>query len=251
VQKYVPSFPDKGAKITPRLLAGHLAGIRHYKDDEFLIAKHYDSVVDGLKIFENDPLIAPPGTKFSYSSYGFNLLSAVIESAAGENFVSYMQSHVFTPLGLIDTLADQNRPIVEQRSRFYEREKDGVVDNAPYVDNSYKWAGGGFLSSAEDLVRFGSALLHPGFLRPESLRLLFTSQKTTSGQETGYGMGWFIHKSQSGQRIYEHAGGSVGGSCQLIIYPETGVVVALVTNLGSTPWKIEDVEAVGEAFAAK
>src|SRR5262249_48922940 len=33
VQKYVPSFPDKGAKITPRMLAGHLAGIRHYKDD--------------------------------------------------------------------------------------------------------------------------------------------------------------------------------------------------------------------------
>jgi CubicO group peptidase (beta-lactamase class C family) len=251
VQKYVPSFPDKGAKITPRLLAGHLAGIRHYKDDEFLIAKHYDSVVDGLKIFENDPLIAPPGTKFSYSSYGFNLLSAVIESAAGENFVSYMQSHVFTPLGLIDTLADQNRPIVEQRSRFYEREKDGVVDNAPYVDNSYKWAGGGFLSSAEDLVRFGSALLHPGFLKPESLRLLFTSQKTISGQETGYGMGWFIHKSQSGQRIYEHAGGSVGGTSQLIIYPDTGVVVALTTNLSETPWKIEDVESVGEAFAAK
>jgi serine beta-lactamase-like protein LACTB, mitochondrial len=40
VQKYVPSFPDKGAKITPRLLAGHLAGIRHYQDDEFLISRH-------------------------------------------------------------------------------------------------------------------------------------------------------------------------------------------------------------------
>ena len=60
VQKYVPSFPDKGTKITPRLLAGHLAGVRHYKDDEFLIAKHYDSIVEGLKIFQDDPLVAPP-----------------------------------------------------------------------------------------------------------------------------------------------------------------------------------------------
>lgn len=251
VQKYVPSFPDKGAKITPRLLAGHLAGIRHYKDDEFLIAKHYDSVLEGLTIFENDPLIAPPGTKFSYSSYGFNLLSAAIQGASDEEFVSYMQRHVFTPLGLVDTLADQNHPIIEQRSRFYEREKDGTLDNAPYIDNSYKWAGGGFLSTAEDLVGFGSALLKPGFLKADSLRLLFTSQKTNAGQETGYGMGWFVHKSQSGQRIYEHAGGSVGGSSQLIIYPDTGVVVALVTNLGDAPWKIEDVEAVGEAFAKR
>lgn len=251
IQKYVPSFPDKGARITSRLLAGHLAGIRHYQGDEFLISKHYDSVLDGLKIFENDPLVAPPGTKFHYSSYGFNLLSAAIESASGENFISYMRNHVFIPLGLIDTLADQNQPIIEERSRFYSREKDGPFDNAPYVDNSYKWAGGGFLSTAEDLVRFGSALLQPGFLKESSLQLLFTSQKTNSGEETGYGMGWAVHKSKSGQKIYEHAGGSVGGSCQLILYPDSQVVVVLVTNLGGAPWKIEDVEAIAEPFENK
>ena len=55
-------FPTK-ARITPRLLAGHLGGIRHYKDDEFLSAKHYDSIVEGLKIFASDPLVAPPGSK--------------------------------------------------------------------------------------------------------------------------------------------------------------------------------------------
>lgn len=251
VQKYVPSFPDKGAKITPRLLAGHLAGIRHYKGEEFLISKHYDSVLDGLNIFENDPLVASPGTAFHYSSYGFDLLSAVIESASGEKFLSYMQCHVFTPLGLLDTTPDENRPIIAERSRFYEREKDGTTDNAPYVDNSYKWAGGGFLSTSEDLVRFGSALLHPGFLTENSLRLLFTSQKTISGQETGYGMGWFIGKSKSGQRIYQHSGGSVGGTSQLIIYPDSHVVVALVTNLSEGLWKIDDVEAIAEPFASK
>ncbi|MGH9736519.1 MAG: serine hydrolase domain-containing protein [Candidatus Acidiferrales bacterium] len=251
VQKYVPSFPDKGAKITARLLAGHLAGIRHYKGDEFLISQHYDSVLDGLKIFENDPLVAPPGTGFHYSSYGYDLLSAVIESASGENFLVYMQRHVFTPLGLVDTTPDQNRSIIEERSRFYEHETNGTTDNAPYVDNSYKWAGGGFLSTSEDLVRFGSALLRPGFLPQSSLRLLFTSQKTTSGQQTGYGMGWFIQKSQSGQRIYQHSGGSVGGTSQLIIYPDTGVVVALLTNLSQGLWKLQDVEAVAEPFASR
>src|SRR5271165_7559990 len=158
VQKYVPSFPDKGAPITVRMVAGHLAGIRHYQGQEFANQKHYTNVLEGLKIFENDPLVSPPGAKFNYSSYGFNLLSAVIEAASGEEFLPYMQAHVFTPLGLAHTTADQNTRIIEQRSRFYELPKDGAVENAIYVDNSYKWAGGGFLSTAEDLVRFGSAM---------------------------------------------------------------------------------------------
>jgi len=249
VQKYVPSFPDKGAVITVRMVAGHLGGIRHYKEGEFLIQKHYDTVSEGLKIFENDPLVSPPGTKFNYSSYGYNLLSAVVESASSENFLAYMQGHVFAPLGLVHTVADQNREIVEQRSRFYELPKEGPVENAPYVDNSYKWAGGGFLSTAEDLTRFGSALLQPGLLKAEALKTMFASQKTTSGEETGYGIGWSVGKSKSGKVVYEHSGGSVGGTSQLIVYPETRVVVALVTNLSERRWTREEVEAVAEAFA--
>jgi serine beta-lactamase-like protein LACTB, mitochondrial len=250
VQKYVPSFPDKGAPITVRMVAGHLAGIRHYQGEEMTIQRHYDNVLDGLKIFENDPLVAPPGTQFHYSSYGFNLLSAVIESASGEPFLSYMQEHVFTPMGLVHTAADQNTQIIEQRSRFYELAKDGHQENAPYVDNSYKWAGGGFLSTAEDLTHFGSLLMQAGFLKEDSLKQLFTSQKTKSGEETHYGMGWGIRKTHSGKRIYEHSGGSVGGTSQLIVYPEEHLVIALVTNLTGGTWKPEEVEAVAERFAS-
>jgi serine beta-lactamase-like protein LACTB len=248
VQKYVPAFPDKGAVITVRMVAGHLGGIRHYQGEEFNIQKHYGSVLESLKIFENDPLVSPPGTKFNYSSYGYNLLSAVIESAAAEEFLSYMRGRVFTPLGLVHTAPDQNTQIVEQRSRYYELAKDGGEENAPYVDNSYKWAGGGFLSTAEDLVRFGSAMMQPGLLKAETLKTMFTPQKTKAGDETGYGIGWGIHKSQSGKPVYEHSGGSVGGTSQLILYPETHVVVALVTNLSGAPWKREEVEAAAEKF---
>jgi serine beta-lactamase-like protein LACTB len=248
IQKYVPSFPDKGALITTRMVAGHLAGIRHYKDKEFEISKHYDSVTEGLKIFEDDPLVAPPGTKFSYSSYGFNLVSAVIEAASGENFLAYMQNHVFTPLGMPHTTADQNKQIVEERARFYELAKAGNAENTPYVDNSYKWAGGGFLSTAEDLVRFGSALLRPRFLKQESLKQLFTSQKTKAGEETGYGIGWGVGKTSDGKIFYAHSGGAVGGTSQLIVYPESGVVIAMINNLSDAPWKAEEVRAVAEKF---
>ncbi len=248
VQKYVPSFPDKGAVITVRMIGGHLGGIRHYQGDEFNMQKHYATVTEGLKIFENDPLVAPPGTKFNYSSYGFNLMSAVIESASGENFLSYMQTHVFTPLGLIHTTPDQNAQIVEERSRFYELPKDGGVQNAPYVDNSYKWAGGGFLSTAEDLTRFGTAVLQPGILNAQSLKTMLTSQKTKSGEETGYGIGWGIHKLPSGKVIYEHSGGAVGGTSKLIIYPDSRLVIAVIANVTGAPWKEEEIQAVAEKF---
>jgi serine beta-lactamase-like protein LACTB, mitochondrial len=251
VQKYVPSFPDKGAPITTRMLAGHLGGIRHYKDDENLSAKHYNNVLEGLKIFKDDPLVAPPGTEFSYSSYGFNLLSAVVQGASGQDFLSYMHEHVFEPLGLRSTVEDQPAEIIEQRARFYTQPKDQHVLNAPFVDNSYKWAGGGFLSSAEDLVRFGSALLEPGFLKRDSLQLLFTPQKTKDGQETNYGMGWFIGKSTSGQKIFEHSGGSVGGTSELILYPDVHMVVAMLTNFAGDEggrWKTVDIQEFAEGF---
>jgi CubicO group peptidase (beta-lactamase class C family) len=133
---------------------------------------------------------------------------------------------------------------------FYELPKNGSVENAPYVDNSYKWAGGGFLSTAEDLVRFGSALLQPGILNAQSLKTMFTSQKTSVGEETGYGIGWGIGKTPSGKPFYAHSGGSVGGTSQLIVYPDSRVVVALVTNLSGGTWKEEEVKAVAEAFEA-
>ena len=253
IQKYVPSFPDKGAVITVRMLAGHLGGIRHYKEGEVDSQKHYDNVVDGLERFKDDPLVVPPGTKFSYSSYGYNLLSAAIQSAAGRPFLEFEQEQVFTPLGLLNTVADQPAEIVPQRARFYTGIKDKATQNAMFVDNSYKWAGGGFISTSEDLVRFGSALLRPGYLKVESLALLFTPQKTKDGKETRYGMGWFIGKSKSGKRIFEHSGGSVGGSSELILYPDSHLVVAFVCNFSGDVdgWKGEEVQALGEAFENK
>jgi len=248
VQKYLPSFPDKGHVITPRLLAGHLAGIRHYKGDEFLLAKRYSTVAESLAIFKEDPLLHPPGTKFAYSSYGWNLLSAVVEGASGQEFLRYMEENVFGRLGLRDTVADWNEKIILHRTRFYTRTKDGQLQNAPYVDNSYKWAGGGFLSTVEDLVRFGSAHLRPGFLKQQTIDVLWTSQKTTDGKETGYGIGWNVSRDAKGRRVVHHGGGSVGGTTALIIYPEAKVVIALITNLSSAPIRGPDFDKIAEGF---
>ena len=235
VQRYVPSFPDKGYPITTRQLAGHLAGIRHYRGDEFLLNRHFDTVLEGLAIFQGDLLLSPPGTKFSYSSYGWNLISAVVEGAAGQDFLTYMSRNVLRPLGLTHTAPDRVDSLIPNRTRFYERGADSGFVPAPPVDNSYKWAGGGFLSTAEDLVRFGSALLEPGFLKAATLELLFTSQKTTAGEPTGYGIGWFVATDGRGHRWVSHGGGSVGGTTAFSVDRDSRVVVAITSNLTGAP----------------
>ena len=232
VQRYVPTFPDKGVPVTTRLLGGHLAGIRHYQGNEFLLNQRYATVTAGLAIFENDSLIAPPGTRFSYSSYGFNLISAVVEGASGgEQFLTYVSRHILKPLHMTSTAPDKNDSLIPNRTRFYERDSSGNFVVAPTVDNSYKWGGGGFLSTAEDLVRFGSAHLQPGYLKAATLELLFTPQHTTSGQATEYGIGWFIATDTLGHRYVFHGGGSVGGTTAFGVDRDSRVVFALVTNL--------------------
>ena len=236
VQRYVPSFPQKPWPVTTRELAGHLAGIRHYQGDEFRSNRPYPSVTAGLAIFENDTLLFEPGTRFAYSSYGFNLVSAVIEGASGENFLAYMGAHVIRPLGLTHTAPDHVDSLIPDRTTFYDPDTvHGGCQVSPPVDNSYKWAGGGFLSSAEDLVRFGSALLQPGFLPQSSLDLLFTSQKTRDGQPTGYGVGWFVATDSLGHHRAFHGGGAVGGTTAFGIDRDAHVAFALTSNLTDAP----------------
>ena len=229
IQTYLPEFPEKETTITTRMLAGHLGGIRHYKDNEFFSAEPYTSVTDALVIFADDPVEVRPGTAFSYSTYGFNLISAIIESAADQEFLTYMSENVFSPTGMARTVADQVVPIISNRSRYY-RLQDGQLVNTPWVDNSNKWAGGGFLSTSEDLVRFGFAHMSDQFLSPGTIEMMWTSQTTSTGEETGYGIGWANFTDISGRKVIGHVGGSVGGTTVFRIYPNEGLVVAIISN---------------------
>ncbi len=112
VQKYIPDFPGKGAVITPRMLAGHLSGIRNYRGTEVFTNPPVASLREGLKIFENDPLESMPGAKFSYASYNWNMLGAVMEAAANQEFLAFMDEHVLRPLGLDNTMPElSGKPI--------------------------------------------------------------------------------------------------------------------------------------------
>src|SRR3989441_4076904 len=94
-----PSFPKRGYPITTRQRGVPLAGIRHYRGDKFVLNRRFGSVAEGLTIFQDDSLLFPPGTRFSYSTYGWNLISAVIEGAAGRGLLWLIGPQVVPPPG--------------------------------------------------------------------------------------------------------------------------------------------------------
>ncbi len=227
IQKYLPDFPEKEGMITPRMLAGHLSGIRNYQGTEAVSNKPYANLRSGLKLFENDPLESAPGTKYQYCSYGWNVLGAVMEGAARQDFLSFIAENVIRPLGLPNTMPDHAVAVDGNRASFYEMGADGKFFVPPKVDLSYAWPSGGYLSTTDDLTRFGIAHLKPGFLKPETLKLLWTPQRTSDGKPTNYGIGWFTRPGS----VY-HGGDSVGGTCALLLLPKFRLVIAIATNVG-------------------
>ncbi len=247
VQRYVPSFPEKRSPVTTRQLAGHIAGIRHYREGEMYRAERYVSLEEGLAIFADDSLLFESGTAYRYSTYGWNLISVVIEGASGQDFRTYMREHVLDPLGLRSTVADDPQVIIPWRTRFYRRSEEAGIENAPYVDNMYKLAGGGYISTPQDLVRFGCAMLRSRLLRPETVELLWTSQQTADGEQTGYGIGWRVGLDREDRRVVSHSGGSVGGRSMLLIYPDHDVVVVVTAN--TTPLNYRELpEQLADLF---
>ena len=234
VQRYAPSFPEKAkGAITSRLVGGHLAGIRHYRGMENFSSRKYLTVTDALGIFKDDALQTPPGEAYSYSSYGWNLLSAVVEGASGEEFLPYIYGNVFGPLDMRNTLAEHMDSIIVARGAYYVRSGRGMsapIINAPYVDNSYKWAGGGFVSTPEDLMKFAHGLMYGDILSEDTRNTLWVTQHTSDGEATGYGIG-FSDGMEMEHRVVGHGGGSVGGNAWFRMFPDDGVAMAVTTNI--------------------
>jgi serine beta-lactamase-like protein LACTB len=233
IQRYCPAFPVKPWPITTRELLGHRAGIRHYRsddDDEVNNTKHFaDPIEGGLQFFANDPLVAQPGTKFSYSTQGFTLVGCAIEGASGQKYVDFVTDNVFVPAGMSSTRWDDRFAIIPHRTRFYSKSKSGAVQNADFLDASYKIPGGGWLSSADDMARFEVALLHDRLVNRPTRDLMWTPEQPPMGEKNrDYGMGWGI-SSIDGQKDVGHAGGQQGASTYILMVPgrNDGVVVLM------------------------
>ncbi|XP_027766483.1 serine beta-lactamase-like protein LACTB, mitochondrial [Empidonax traillii] len=89
---------------------------KEFEQEEYYLKEKFESVIDSLKIFKNDPLFFKPGSQFLYSTYGFTLLSAVVERAAGQKFTDYMLK-MFRDLDMLSTVLDDNEAMIYNRAR--------------------------------------------------------------------------------------------------------------------------------------
>ena len=242
IQTYVPEFPKKEWPVTLRQVMGHTAGLRTDGGDEGpLFSQRCERPVEALQHFAEGSLRFEPGTEYRYSRYGWILMSAAVEAASREPFLTFMQEEIFEPLGMDDTMADSDTESVPDRAtpyfpRFAADPRYGPDLMRPLRYSCY--AGSSvFLSTPSDLVRFAMAINSGKLLKPDTVQLLQTSQRLPSGQETGYGLGWDIEPvTLAGEqtRTVGHDGDVLGGmATSLMTFPEQthGVVVAVTSNI--------------------
>ncbi|XP_055973666.1 serine beta-lactamase-like protein LACTB, mitochondrial [Sorex fumeus] len=241
-----------------------------FEQGELYLKEKFENSIESLRLFKNDPLFFKPGSQFLYSTFGYTLLAAIVERASGYKYLDYMQK-IFHDLDMLTTVQEENEPVIYNRARFYVYNKKRRLVNTPYVDNSYKWAGGGFLSTVGDLLKFGNAMLYgyqvglfkdtnenllPGYLKPETMVMIWTPVPNTEmswDKEGQYAMAWgVVEKKQTygscrKQRHYaSHTGGAVGASSVLLVLPEEldteainnkvpprGTVVSIICNMQS------------------
>src|SRR5882724_4941056 len=231
IQTYCPAFPKKQWPVTVRLLLGHLAGVRHYKNDaEYGSTRHYNSVVEGLDMFKDDPLLFEPGTKYSYTTHGFAVLGCAVEGASGMSFPDYVRDNVFKPAGMDTIRVDNVTDIIPNRAQGYQKTQSGELRNSGLADTSYKIPGGGFISTVGDLAKFAIAMQTGALVKKETLDQMWVPQKTRDGKATEYGLGWGVSERMGVKEVH-HGGAQQRVSTMLYTIPEKGLAVVVMTNL--------------------
>ena len=226
--EYVPDFPQKPFDFTIKQLGGHLAGIRSYKANEYTLNKNY-TIEEGINLFKDDILQSAPGTKFLYSSYGINLISLAIEKCLNKKFEDIAKEEVFKPLNMWRTFPDRGK-IITDEAIPYTRTKKGL-DKATEVNNYFKLAGGGFLSTSHDIAKMGTAIERHSFLSQAVENEMLKKQCTTDDIEINYGIGWQNQRDWNGRDYFGHTGMGVGGFGWLSVYPNEQVVIVMLFNV--------------------
>ncbi len=252
--EYVRYYPKKKWDFTIRQLASHTAGIRGYRGVEYGLNEPY-TINEGIDIFKDDDLIFEPGQGYLYNSFDWVLVSLAMQEASGIPFEEYVQQKILEPLGMENTFAEchperapeqlgrvgsrrvsgrehQLAPTTimptDHLSKFYSKSRQGFRSAIP-VNNFYKLAGGGYLSTSADIAKFGQGYLDGAILNDEVLSQFLTSQ-TINGKPTYYGLGWQVSEDARRRPFYGHVGNGVGGYSNFYVYPEERMVFSILIN---------------------
>lgn len=231
VRKYLPYFPKKRWVFTIRQVLNHTSGIRTYNGDEMHNKINFPNTTDAVNYIGKDSLLFQPGTKYLYSTLSYNLLTAIIEKISGLSFEEYLKRKIFQPAGMTNSFLDKYDLIIPNRVDGYVRNQYREIRNAQLADLSIKYSGGGILSSVNDLLNFGNALLENKLIKKSSLDTMIAQTKLKDGKIIQYGLGIALNNDSKGRFYFGHTGAGTGFVSNLIIFPEQNVISVHLINI--------------------
>jgi D-alanyl-D-alanine carboxypeptidase len=230
LSKYVPDFPGAAA-ITVEQLLTHTSGIRSYNDvPSALVGIREDKtpmqLVEGIR---NETPAFAPGESWMYSNSGYLFLGIIIEQASGMKYADYMQTKLFSPLGLKNTFVEDETRIVAGRVRGYAIGPDSVMRNAGYMNMTFPYAAGSIETNVDDLARWNELLVAGKVIDKALLDRAWTESRTKDGTPTGYGYGWYV-SDEDGVHFVEHGGAITGFRSNGVLVPEKKLFVGILRN---------------------
>lgn len=232
MQRQLPWLGSHWAPITPRQLAAHVSGLPHYQAvDADRGSRHYATGRDAVAIFAERDLLRPPGTAYSYSSWGYTLLGALVEEKTGRAFTDYVAKKVAPGLAIRADATDSGDA---DASRAYGFDQRRVVD-VPRHDFSYTWGGGGLSGTASAVASFGGRMIDGRVVRPETFDAMLVPVKLADGKAAGeddyeVGFGWRIGGDADGAPFVHHNGVALGARSTLGLWRGERTAVSVLSN---------------------
>jgi CubicO group peptidase (beta-lactamase class C family) len=240
IRNYVPEYPEKSqGTVTPYRLLVHRSGIRHYEEMNedaaiFYERDHYEyDPVAAIDVFKDGSLLFQPGTQFSYTTFGYNLLGAAVERAAQQPFLDQVRERINHKLHLPYLQAEyqRKRPYPNETAGYHI--EGGIMVRTPEdIGILFKVPGGGFICSVIDLTLTVKGLMEYR-LFADSATQVWMSQDHNNGNTyaggTGFGVG-IINGMHNGKHYLWHAGGQQRTATFWAYFPGTGLGVAVMSN---------------------
>lgn len=232
VGRYLPDYPNKAVadSVSIHELLTHTSGMGNFWEAHENLAKEkYKTVDDYLALFVNTPLLFKPGTRYLYSNSGYTLLGKIIEQLSGQTYFDYAKQHIFLPAKMFDTDAFELDYALPHLAIGYtmSQEHPGQWKNNTFVNVVKGGPAGGSYSTSTDLLRFANAILSNQLLNKENTDLYIKGKVKYDRGSYAYGMSTDTLK---GHPVFGHTGGHFGIANELMICPDLGYTVVILTN---------------------
>jgi D-alanyl-D-alanine carboxypeptidase len=229
VTKYVPEAPTRGRRVSVRQLLNHTSGI--YSFTSLPDAAHNERLdlthEQVLALIKDRPLDFEPGASWRYDNSAFYLAGMVVERVTKQEYGQYVRD-LFKSPGMNSASLCDARMVVPRLASGYEVE-GGTFVNAPFLSWKLPFAAGAVCATAEDLLKWQSALDKGRVPSASSLELMRTPTKLADGTSIDYGLGTRIG-SLDGHRVFGHTGSGGGFNAVLETFPDDDLTIVILMN---------------------